>query len=183
MPNTQTQSLNDFFDDARGERLERFQLTVVQPRHLVHDGVGDTPVSDDERAILGLGDSGRVRMMPRSQGSATSGLSFAALQEWEGFVLRIGQDAFLARLRDVTFDGDHEDEEVELPLSDVSDSDRDLLREGALFRWVIGYQKSRAGTTRRLSQVVFRRLPAWTRADFAVAKAKTKELVGLLTAS
>ncbi len=97
-------------------------------------------------------------------------LSFHALQEWEGYVIDIAEDSFTARLTDITRRSMVEEESAEFPKSEVSDDDLALIEEGAIFRWVIGFQRSRGGTKRRVSEIVFRRLPAWTKRDLYEAK-------------
>ena len=97
--------------------------------------------------------------------------SLHALQEWEGYVLEKGEEEFAARLLDLTtgaLGGQTErvlEEEAIIPLSEVSDYDLKRLRPGSVFRWVIGYERSPSGTKRRVSQIVFRDLPAMTRQD------------------
>ena len=88
-----------------------------------------------------------------------------ALQEWEGYVVKVGDAEFVARLVDVSAGSKYEDEEATFPLSDINEADVARLREGSVFRWVIGYQRSRAGTRMRVSEVVFRDLPAMTATD------------------
>lgn len=99
-----------------------------------------------------------------------------ALQEWEGYVTSIGDQTFTARLIDKTAKSHIEEETAEFLLDDVSDSDRRLLREGSIFRWVIGYLKDAGGSKRRVSEIVFRRLPAWTRHDLLSARARATEI-------
>ena len=95
------------------------------------------------------------------------------LQEWEGYVLEKGEDEFSARLLDLTIDsldangGRMREEEAQIPLSEISDDDVQRLRPGSVFRWVIGYERSASGTKRRVSQIVFRDLPAMTRQDIS----------------
>ena len=50
---------------------------------------------------------------------------FISLQKWEGVVLKVFADSFLARLYDLTNRGI--EEEVELPLEEISDGDKDLV--------------------------------------------------------
>lgn len=88
---------------------------------------------------------------------------------------------FAATLIDVTARRKYEDEIAEFPISDVSDDDRDLLRAGAIFRWLIGYERLPSGTKRRVSSVVFRRLGEWSRNDLARAKQYAEELVSGIT--
>jgi hypothetical protein len=91
--------------------------------------------------------------------------TFHARQEWEGYVLNIGKEAFEARLIDLTAGAMHEDEEATVPLQEISDHDAKKLRVGAIFRWVIGYERTEGGSRRRVSQIVFRDLPAVTKSD------------------
>jgi hypothetical protein len=103
-------------------------------------------------------------------------ISLQPLQEWEGYVTEIGPETFTGRLVDVTARRKTEEEMADFPICDLSDDDRELLAPGAIFRWVIGYQRSKGGTKRRVSQITFRRLPGWTRKDLARAKDTAAEL-------
>ena len=91
--------------------------------------------------------------------------TFSVLQEWEGYVLSISEDTFTARLVDVTMGRSEEDEEADLPLDDLEDADRSRIRDGAIFRWTIGYQRGPGGTKYRSSCIVFRNLPGWTKKE------------------
>ena len=91
--------------------------------------------------------------------------SFHALQEWEGYVADVGETEFVARLVDLTARGSHEEEEAVIPRAELSDGDNARMRVGSIFRWVIGYERSPAGTKKRVSQIVFRDLPALTKSD------------------
>ena len=88
-----------------------------------------------------------------------------ALQEWEGYVLEIGGKDFVARLVDLTVGASYEGEEAAIPLAELSDEDLSKMRPGSIFRWVIGYERNAAGTKKRVSQIVFRDLPAITKTD------------------
>jgi len=96
-------------------------------------------------------------------------LSLQPLQEWEGYVAEVGDTTFTARLVDRTAGRFVEDEAAEFPIADLSDNDRGLLAPGAVFRWVIGYLRSRGGSKRRVSQITFRRMPAWSRRELREA--------------
>ncbi|MBP6806661.1 MAG: hypothetical protein KA125_00010 [Chromatiaceae bacterium] len=102
------------------------------------------------------------------------------LQEWEGYVTEVRQDGFTAQLVDLTADDRFPGEEADFAREDLSDTDLVLLREGAVFRWTIGYLKSPAGTKKRVSQIVFRRLPQWTKRDIAAADRNTDEFVSTI---
>lgn len=102
--------------------------------------------------------------------------SFHALQEWEGYVIAVGHDTFTARLTDLTAGEQQAGEEVELSIDEVNDDDRGLLNRGRIFRWAIGYERSRAGTKKRVSHLVFRRLPKWTERELAAAEEEGRRL-------
>lgn len=99
------------------------------------------------------------------------------LQEWEGYVMSVSDDGFTAQLVDLTAEDDLPAEEADFSLDDVSDPDRRLLREGAVFRWTIGYEKSVSGTKKRISQIVFRRLPQWTKKEIEAADWTARQLL------
>ena len=88
-----------------------------------------------------------------------------ALQEWEGHVVDIGDNEFVARLVDLTAGGTHESDEAIIPMAEISERDASRLVVGSIFRWVIGYERSPEGTQKRVSQIVFRDLPRVTGTD------------------
>lgn len=93
---------------------------------------------------------------------------FLALHEWEGIVLELQEDTFTARLTDVT-DRQQQPEEGDFLIEDIRSDDLKLLREGAVFRWVVGYEIKKRGEKRRSSQIIFRRLPQWTKREIEEA--------------
>lgn len=99
---------------------------------------------------------------------------FVSLQKWEGVVLEVKGDYFIARLHDLTVRGN--EEEVELLLEEVSEGDRDLVRPGAVFYWHIGYFDSRTGQRKRESITRFRRLPAWRQEELESAKSEADKI-------
>ena len=107
----------------------------------------------------------RITGLPPASARPAPAASFHALQEWEGYVLSIDTTSFVARLVDVTTGASHEAEEAVIPRAELSDDDDAGMRVGSIFRWVIGYERSSAGTKKRVSQIVFRDLPAITSND------------------
>jgi len=93
--------------------------------------------------------------------------TFSSLQKWEGYVIETNDDYFLARITDLS--EDHEDEEIEVMYTEISDDDKELVRPGAIFYWHIGYETEK-GTVKRSSIIRFRRLPKWTESDTEKAK-------------
>ena len=100
--------------------------------------------------------------------------NFVSLQKWEGYVTKINNDTFNARLVNLTTDGP--EEEVGLPINEVSKDDLDLLVEGAVFYWNIGYYDHISGQRTRSSIIRFRRLPMWRESDLEKAVSDAEEL-------
>ena len=149
-----------------------------------------TSNSDESRGPVGAGSgnlsfsihevqsgTGAVSVVnaPPELSHTTAATTFHALQEWEGHVLEIGSDEFLAALIDLTAGSSHEEEEAIIPLTEISDHDAVTLRVGAIFRWVIGYERSPSGTKKRVSQIVFRDLPRITDRDLQQGKEWARE--------
>jgi hypothetical protein len=159
------------------ERLE------IARHRAVGTPAGQPHTSDTTRLLDQEAEAGIIQNLQpvwfRPAGDAAAAKDLASLeplQEWEGYVISVDPEQFTARLVDVTA-GQRVDEEVaEFPLSDLSDDNRVLLKEGAIFRWVIGYLRSPGGNKRRVSEVTFRRLPAWTKKDLESARSKATKL-------
>lgn len=98
---------------------------------------------------------------------------FLALQEWEGVVIETQEEVFVARLTDQR--GAEGDDEAEIWLDEVAAEDRDLVVPGAIFYWSIGYLDRPSGR-QRVSQIRFRRLPAWSQRELAEAEAEAQRL-------
>ncbi len=107
-----------------------------------------TPAKEDALQVINL---------PRFQGLGSRGESFAAMQEWEGVVVQVCDEVFLAELIDITAGAVEPEETAEVLISDVQDDDRARLKPGAIFRWVVGYHRSPAGQKTRGSRIYFRR--------------------------
>ena len=116
-----------------------------------------------------------VNMLPPRAPRRVPSATFHALQEWEGYVVDVGAADFVARLVDLTAGSSHEEEEAVIPLTELSDTDADRMRNGSIFRWVIGYERSASGTKKRVSQIVFRDLPRMTRADLREGREWARE--------
>lgn len=100
-----------------------------------------------------------------------------AIQEWEGYVIEVGANDFVARLIDLTANSSHEEEEAVIPLEEISDSDVAELDIGSIFRWVIGYERSISGTKKRVSLIVFRDLPMITGTELRDSEAWAEETI------
>jgi hypothetical protein len=96
-------------------------------------------------------------------------------QEWEGKVVRVEDDAFVALLYDKT-NRENPTEEVRLDASDISDDQWSTVRPGAIFYWTIGREKSPAGQIRNISEIVFQRSPRWTVKMIQSSKERARSL-------
>ncbi len=97
--------------------------------------------------------------------------TFSALQEWEGVVVAVTPDHIVASLVDLTAGKRRATEEAHIPLSEINTQDLSKLAVGRVFRWAIGYLRIKTGTKKRISNIVFRDLPQWTKRDFVEAQA------------
>ena len=67
-------------------------------------------------------------------------------------------------------------------MTEIADDDAAALRVGGIFRWVIGYERSRSGTKKRVSQIVFRDLPRITERDLQQGQGVgTRDQTGIQT--
>jgi hypothetical protein len=104
------------------------------------------------------------------------------LQEWEGTVTEVKDESFVCDLVDITAGHSIPEEIAELPIDEISEDDRDLLRPGALFRWTIGYYEA-GGVRRKTSQVQFRRLPMWRPQDLKKSEEWADKMAKFLAAT
>ena len=112
----------------------------------------------------------------RPQTTAKPAASLHALQEWEGYVTEIKESEFVANLLDVTAGDTYAGEEAVIPLEEISETDAAKMHTGSIFRWVIGYERAHGGTKKRVSQFVFRDLPAITSSDLQEGEAWAQEM-------
>jgi hypothetical protein len=155
------------------QNIVRRQSDNIPQKNIVTSQVGNESIStqilEEEQPVLDLPIYRQVLKPPKP--------TLYTLQEWEGYVVEITEDSFTARLVDITAGGELPDEEADFPISDLSEHDFKLLKPGAVFRWVIGYEKSRTGNKKRFSQLVFRDLPQWTKQELEEIEAHAKTIV------
>jgi len=134
---------------------------------------GAGTATDTSRSPIGAANNADgigILNFPPTRKPARPTATLHALQEWEGHVVEIGDDTFEARLIDLTAGRSHESEEATIPKEELSDHDVALMAAGdiavgSIFRWVIGYERSPAGTKTRVSRICFRDMPRVTKAD------------------
>jgi len=100
------------------------------------------------------------------------------LQTWEGYVEAVDEPNKLIRVRlcDLEKTGTSDEEIAEISFDEIYQDDLELVRPGAVFRWIIGYREQPFGRRERVSSFVFRRLPSWTESDLESAQKKCEEL-------
>lgn len=105
---------------------------------------------------------------------------FQLLQLWEGVVQKIDDKEFEATIKDKT---NHElnDEMVVLDIEEISPSDRNIAKPGAVFYWSIGYADYPGRGRIRESKIRFRRLPGWDNREIENAKATGEKLAKLFS--
>jgi hypothetical protein len=112
----------------------------------------------------------------RSKTTVQSLERFSVIQKWEGKVLEVEDDMFLAEL--TTIKGEEDQLVAEIYLEEVDESDLPLLEPGAIFYWSIGYYKRPSGTI-RASLIRFRRLPPWNQRQLQKAREEAVKLQSL----
>jgi hypothetical protein len=141
--------------------------TAITPDAPSSSAANESPTTDDDVANQQLEGPPRVVKVPTiGLGEASR---FEVLQQWEGVVDMIAPGEFTATLHDLTHPT-MPPEEATFDLSEVSEGDLDLVEQGAVFYWVLGYKRSTAGGQKtRTSDLIFRRLPIWSASDLSRA--------------
>lgn len=105
---------------------------------------------------------------------------FRVIQKWEGTVIEVADDIFVAELKTIV--GGEDDLIAEIMMEEVDKDDLALVKPGAVFYWNIGYLKQPSGTM-RISLIRFRRLPLWRKRQLQKAKIEATKLKALLDAN
>jgi hypothetical protein len=145
--------------------------------------------SEYENVVKALGGL-RLRKLlgPNSQFRATRNVSsrphveerFHLLQKFQGQVTEIFDHEFRASLNDLS--GDYKASESAIfAMDEIDNSDRKLLREGAIFYWYIGYSSGIRGR-RRQSFISFSRSGRMTLEQFASSYHDLDEMWSILSA-
>lgn len=144
--------------DDEGQALSGFvkppRASVLKNRPTLassNDYVGESSVPEelDEAPLI------------RIKGEHRLGRVFKILQQWECVVTEVAEDDFTMELSDLS-DPAAPMEVAVLPIREISEADRPLLRPGAVLYWHIGYETSPGGQRSRMSEIRLRRSPKWT---------------------
>jgi len=97
-----------------------------------------------------------------------------SLQKWEGIVLELKEDRIIARLTNL--DNPLQEDEAEIPLSELEPEDLNLIQPGSVFYWNIGYLDTGKGQRLRTSLIRFRRIPYITKKQIQGAAIDAEDL-------
>jgi hypothetical protein len=121
--------------------------------------------TDDDNAEI-------VRIRPIM---VTQAVRFEVLQQWEGTVVDVDADGFVAHLSDKR-DADAPLEKATIAFEEIAEQDVPLVEAGALFDWTIGYLTQPHGQKTTESTIVFRRMPRWSARDMERITREAAEL-------
>ena len=164
--------------NAAAQRMKTPEGTSQEARQ----GSSDATLPEQETYETLKSEVPNVVAIPKISDVSKAHISFYALQEWEGYVLSMDETTFTAELIDKTHPVKNPaNERAVFDLNEVNYSDRALLEEGAVFRWSIGYQTLQSGTKQRISQIIFRRMPAWSEKELEESRLVAAEMVKNIT--
>ncbi len=97
--------------------------------------------------------------------------------EWEGYIESIGEGEFFVKMVNVLSKSPLPTDQATFSKDDISEHDQQLLKEGAIVRWIIGRERLPTGQVRKVSEIHFRRLPAFRKEDYRQALVKANSLL------
>jgi len=105
------------------------------------------------------------RLKRKDYADARNEGSFCAIQEWEGYVTKIVNNIVFADLVDLVRNEERPSTTAEIPSVEFQDDEVNDLHIGTVFRWSIGYYRSRTGQKDRVSRIRLRKLPVFGKVD------------------
>ena len=103
--------------------------------------------------------------------------SLTPLAEWEGYVASIEGEEFRLRLVNIASGDELADEEASFSINELSMEQRSRLEIGTIVRWVIGLERLSNDRRRKVSELHFRMLPAYTERDLERAFQQAGNLI------
>jgi pyrimidine deaminase RibD-like protein len=94
---------------------------------------------------------------------------------YHGYVVEVSDETFTARVVDLA-DKVQGETQAEFWIKAVCLKDRDLIRVGALFYWVIGYHEDSKGSQHYESLVCFCRKPSITQQEIEKASKEAEDM-------
>ena len=104
--------------------------------------------------------------------------SFYTVQAWEGVVESVEDADIYVRVVDKT-DRSRPESFATISKDEIDQEDLDLVKPGAIFYWMVGYETKASGK-KRSSFIRFRRSPAWTKTNIQDVEKKANELLNRL---
>jgi len=114
-----------------------------------------------------------VDIMPKKSFTFTSTTPSShsiLLKKWHGYIEKINGQEFTAILTDPL--GTDSDIRATFSINEVSEGDRDLVVENAIFDWVISRDRKFHGQIENKDYLIFKRLPMWKKIDLDTESAK-----------
>lgn len=162
---------DELFADVASILKEAIEQT---PRHPAR-GVSESESNNVYVARI-QGANGQETSFRASDSEETQTAQYELKQKWEGYVLKVGQETFQARLTPLA--GEPGEHIANLYLVEVDKAERNLVKPGSIFYWSIGYRDSVSGR-RRESFIRFQRLPHRSKRELEAARRRGKELLQL----
>ncbi|MDA2918906.1 hypothetical protein MYX76_05330 [Desulfobacterota bacterium AH_259_B03_O07] len=106
---------------------------------------------------------------------------FRTMTKWVGEVIEVHEYSFLARVYEEKNNGASGvyDDYVDFNFAEVNDSDREFIKDGAIFDWHIGQRFKPYRQMENTSIIIFRRMPVW-RNYLEKAEEKAKEFTNMM---
>ena len=103
------------------------------------------------------------------------------LKKWNGYIENINGQEFTAVLTDPL--GKSPDIRASFSIDEVSEGDRDLVTENALFDWVVSRDRKSHGQVENKDFLIFKRLPMWKKSDLDSRSTKVEAFDAWLNSS
>jgi len=100
-------------------------------------------------------------------------------QKWTGYIDSINGQEFTAILSDSS--GKEPDIKASFCIDEVSEGDRHLVSENAVFDWILSKERKIHGQIENKDLLVFRRFPMWKKQDLEKESKKVEEFNAWLT--
>lgn len=189
--NTYQMSVPDMFTDAIWSEMPRPSILEASSGVVIGDAYR-SPGRINTYNLANFLETGSVTLsknIDEEQGTASlyefKAKPFPVLNqliaEWQGRVVSIHEDYFVAEVNGLTGEGvEGVVEEAIIPNDDVQEQDKSQFRVGAFFRLCINYQTLPSKRKARTTTVSFRRLPAYSASELRAADERARQLFGNL---
>ena len=134
----------------------------------------DSFLEDDSGSAASISGA-NISILPRTDFSEMPQSSSHSIikQKWNGYIESVNDQEFTAILSDSS--GNEPDIKAIFPLDEVSEGDRHLVSENAIFDWIISRERKIHGQIQNKDLLVFRRFPMWKKQDLEKESKKVEE--------